>query len=154
MYYTIIESKIGKILLIGNENGLSQLILNPDSSQININWKKNDLFFTQISLQLGEYFSNKRRTFDCKLNPQGTIFQKKVWEFLLTIPYGKLFSYKDVAKGIGNEKASRAVGSANNKNPIPIIIPCHRVVGSNGKLVGYAYGLDVKQKLIQLEEQS
>jgi len=102
--------------------------------------------------QLDEYFKGTRKTFDLPLNPNGTIFQKKVWNALLEVNYGELKSYKDVAVSIGNQKACRAVGLANNKNPIPIIIPCHRIIGSNGKLVGYALGLDMKQSLIDLEK--
>ncbi len=85
------------------------------------------------------------------LNPNGTVFQKKVWNALCNIPYGETRSYKQVAEAVGNNKASRAVGMANNKNPIMIVIPCHRVIGSNGSLVGYAGGLDIKEKLLFLE---
>lgn len=90
--------------------------------------------------------------FDLPLDARGTEFQKKVWNELLRIPYGETKSYKDIAVAIGNEKACRAIGMANNKNPIPIIIPCHRVIGSNGKLVGYAGGLNVKEKLLNIEK--
>lgn len=102
--------------------------------------------------ELQEYFSGKRKVFDLPLVIEGTEFQKMVWKALSEIPYGTTCSYKDIALKIGNEKASRAVGMANNKNPIPIIVPCHRVVGANGKLVGYAGGLDVKQKLLEIEK--
>jgi len=102
--------------------------------------------------QLEEYFDGKRISFDLPLAPVGTEFQNKVWNELKHIPYGETVSYKYIAHRIGNPNASRAVGMANNKNPIPIIIPCHRVVGSNNKLVGYAYGLDMKQKLLNLEK--
>ena len=90
--------------------------------------------------------------FDLPLDPIGTEFQKKVWQALKEIPFGETRSYGEIAKLIGNEKASRAVGMANNKNPIAIIIPCHRVIGANGKLVGYAGGLDLKEKLLKLEK--
>lgn len=103
--------------------------------------------------QLSEYFAGKRKEFELPLNPNGTEFQKKVWDMLKTIPYGERWSYKQVAEAIGNPKACRAVGMANNKNPIMIVVPCHRVVGSNGKLVGYAGGLDIKEKLLYLEEE-
>ena len=102
-------------------------------------------------IQIKEYIDGKRTVFDLPLHPNGTEFQIKVWKALTEIPYGETRSYKDIAISIGNEKACRAVGMANNKNPIPIIIPCHRVVGSNKKLVGYAGGLDLKQKLLNLE---
>lgn len=102
--------------------------------------------------QLDEYLKGKRTEFNLRLNPEGTPFMKSVWQALLKIPYGKTASYKDVAIACGNSKAVRAVGSANNKNPIPIFIPCHRVVGSNGRLVGYAYGLNFKKFLLNLEK--
>lgn len=101
--------------------------------------------------QLDVYFKGKRKEFDIKIKLKGTSFQQKVWEELVRIPYGSTLSYKDIATKIGNMKASRAVGRANNKNPIPIIVPCHRVIGKNGKLVGYAMGLEIKQMLLDLE---
>jgi len=102
--------------------------------------------------QLEEYFTGKRKLFQLPLNPIGTPFQRKVWDCLLQIPYGETRSYKEVAIMAGNENACRAVGMANNKNPIPILIPCHRVLGSNGKLVGFAGGLDMKQQLLDIEQ--
>lgn len=101
--------------------------------------------------QLCEYFDGKRKTFDLPLKAEGTPFQKKVWQALTEIPYGETRTYKEIAHAVGNEKACRAVGLANNKNPIGIIIPCHRVVGSNGNLTGYAGGLHAKQFLLNLE---
>ncbi len=102
--------------------------------------------------QLAEYFLGLRQNFDLPLNPKGTAFQQKVWQALLQIPYGQTASYKEIACKIGNEKAYRAVGLANHNNPIGIIIPCHRVVGANGNLTGYAGGLEKKQKLLELEQ--
>lgn len=102
--------------------------------------------------QLAEYFLGRRQNFDLPLRPKGTAFQQKVWQALLQIPYGKTASYKEIACKIGNEKAYRAVGLANHNNPIGIIIPCHRVVGANGSLTGYAGGLEKKQKLLELEQ--
>ncbi len=102
-------------------------------------------------LQVNEYLNGNRTEFDLPLKLIGTTFQKKVWQALCEIPYGKTVSYKDIAKRIDNPKAVRAVGMANNKNRIVIVIPCHRVIGSNGKPVGYAGGLDVKQKLLAIE---
>ncbi|MEG0758890.1 MAG: methylated-DNA--[protein]-cysteine S-methyltransferase [Raoultibacter sp.] len=101
--------------------------------------------------QLQEYFAGKRTAFDLPLNPTGTDFQKQVWAALCRIPYGSTCSYSDIAAAIGNPKACRAVGGANNKNPIPIIIPCHRVIGANGKPVGYAGTLKTKLFLLNLE---
>lgn len=101
--------------------------------------------------QLREYFEGKRQVFDLPLSVQGTEFQKTVWKALLEIPYGETRSYGQIASAIGNPKASRAVGMANNRNPLAILIPCHRVVGANGKLVGYGGGLDKKTFLLELE---
>ena len=105
----------------------------------------------QAALQLEEYFQGKRKTFSLDLAPEGTDFMKKVWKELSNIPYGQTVCYKDIAIAIGNEKACRAVGMANNRNPIPIFIPCHRVIGKNGALVGYSSGVDIKVKLLELE---
>lgn len=102
--------------------------------------------------QITEYLEGKRKKFDLPISLQGTDFQKKVWRELQKIPYGKTKSYKEIAQAIKNPKAVRAVGMANNRNPIAIIVPCHRVIGSNGDLVGYAGGLDVKKTLLQLEQ--
>lgn len=106
----------------------------------------------QAAAQLADYFSGKRTAFELSLAPKGTSFQTAVWNALLDIPYGQTRSYKDIAAFIGNPKAVRAVGMACNKNPIWIIIPCHRVVGANRKLTGYAGGLDMKQRLLELEK--
>ncbi len=102
--------------------------------------------------QLKEYFDGIRKEFDIPIKMEGTDFQKKVWNALKRIPYGETRSYKDIAVMVGNEKASRAVGMANNKNPIPIIVPCHRVIGADGKMVGYGGGLDIKVKLLDIEK--
>jgi len=102
--------------------------------------------------QLEEYFAGKRKKFDLPLAPKGTEFQKKVWKALTEIPYGETRTYGEIAAAVGNPKAARAVGMANNKNPIGIIVPCHRVVGANGKLVGYAGGMEKKEWLLKLEK--
>ncbi len=101
--------------------------------------------------QLIEYFNGKRKTFDLPYKLNGTDFQKKVWSALCDIPYGETRSYKDIAIAVGNPKASRAIGMANNKNPITVIVPCHRVIGASGKLVGYAGGLAMKEFLLKME---
>lgn len=113
--------------------------------------KERESVMDETAKQLSEYFKGLRTSFSIPLAPKGTEFQKKVWDSLCRIPYGETRSYKQVAVMAGNEKASRAVGMANNKNPIMIIIPCHRVIGSNGDLVGYGGGLDVKVRLLTLE---
>ena len=107
----------------------------------------------QTKQQLSEYFAGKRKRFSVKLNPAGTVFQQHVWQTLQTIPFGETTSYGDIATAIGNPKAARAIGMANNRNPIPIIIPCHRIIGRNGSLTGYAGGLPLKQALLTLEQQ-
>lgn len=103
-------------------------------------------------IELKEYFEGKRKCFDLPVKAEGTEFQTKVWNELTEIPYGETISYGEIAKRIGNPKASRAVGGANNKNPIIIVIPCHRVIGANGSLVGYGGGIEVKKKLLELEK--
>lgn len=102
--------------------------------------------------QLAEYFSGERRVFSLPLAPEGTAFQRRVWAVLLEIPYGETLSYGEVARRVGNPKATRAVGMANNRNPIAIVIPCHRVVGADGSLTGYAGGLAAKERLLALEQ--
>lgn len=109
-------------------------------------------FASYVFQQLDEYFSQKRTTFEIPYQTHGTTFQKHVWQALTEIPYGETCSYKDVAHAINKPKAYRAVGMANNKNPIPIIIPCHRVIGIKGNLVGFAYGLAIKQELLSIEK--
>ncbi len=105
-------------------------------------------------MQLEEYLAGVRREFDLPLHLQGTEFQKKVWQALCSIPYGETRSYQQIAAMVGNEKACRAVGMANNRNPVMILVPCHRVIGKNGKLVGYAGGLDMKEALLRLESEN
>ena len=106
----------------------------------------------QAAAELAEYFAGKRRAFSVPLAPQGTAFQRKVWATLEKVPYGETASYGQIAAKIGNPKASRAVGMANNRNPVPILIPCHRIVGADGALVGYGGGLEVKRALLDLEK--
>jgi methylated-DNA-[protein]-cysteine S-methyltransferase len=154
MYYHIVESPICPILLAGDNEGLKHLIFLKDKENIDIptEWIENKDFFGEVSRQLEAYFCGKLKSFDVKLAAEGTEFQKSVWRALCEIPYGETRTYKDIAISIGNPKAYRAVGLANNRNPIAIIVPCHRVIGANGKLTGYASGLDVKEFLLELEE--
>lgn len=158
MYYTKFETRFCEIILVGNEDGLSHLHLNTGQGkrrfEISEEWILNPDFFTDTINQINEYFSGKRTTFNVTVNPRGTDFQKKVWRELSKIAHGDLCTYKDIAKAIGNENASRAVGMANSKNPIPLIVPCHRVIGANGKLTGFAHGVAIKEKLIHLEHQA
>lgn len=155
-YYTIFNSPFCDIILVGNEQGLNHLHLDTGEGSrrfdIQEDWQRNDPFFTEIIHQLSDYFNGKRQNFDIKINPQGSDFQKQVWQELTTIGYGELFTYKEIATAIGNDNAARAVGMANSKNPIPLIIPCHRVIGTNGQLTGFAHGLKIKGKLISFEK--
>ncbi|PIH03499.1 methylated-DNA--[protein]-cysteine S-methyltransferase [Clostridium combesii] len=146
------ETKIGKIVIVENGTSITQLCFGEDIPK-DVTILETDLL-KEANKELEEYFRGKREKFDLSFDPQGTEFQKKVWKVLQEIPYGKTYSYKNVAVNIGNEKACRAVGMANNKNPIPIFIPCHRVIGANGSLVGYAGGLDVKEKLLKIEKEN
>ncbi|GKX65747.1 methylated-DNA--[protein]-cysteine S-methyltransferase [Inconstantimicrobium mannanitabidum] len=143
---------IGTIVIEENGKAITKIYLaNEDIDDLLVKRQETELLMQAIK-QLNEYFSGSRNFFDLPLEPEGTEFQKKVWNALKEIPFGETRSYGEIAKKIGNEKAARAVGMANNKNPIMIIIPCHRVIGSNGKLVGYAGGLDIKEKLLNLEK--
>jgi len=155
-YYTIFNGPFCDIILVGNERGLNHLHLDTGEGSrrfdIQDDWKRNDPFFAEIVEQLAEYFSGQRRSFNVKINPLGSDFQKQVWQELTTIGYGELVTYKEVARAIGNERASRAIGMANSKNPIPLIVPCHRVIGANGQLTGFAHGLAIKEKLICFEK--
>ncbi len=139
-----------------NKNGVSKEIVQNDNIWLDKKsymLKETDLI-NNTRKQLDEYFAGNRKQFDIPIKLEGTDFQIKVWKELLKIPYGETCSYLDIAKRIGNPKASRAVGMANNKNKIIIIVPCHRVIGSNKKLVGYACGLEVKEKLLELERKN
>lgn len=147
--------KINKyqITLVGDKEGITQLMVHNNTRQYDFapEWEDNSEIFADAHQQLEEYFAGKRKSFDLSLKPQGSNYHRKVWQALQNIPYGKLHTYKEIAINIGNPNASRAVGMANNRNPIPIIIPCHRVVGSNGKMMGYAFGVEMKRNLIELE---
>ncbi len=146
----MIPSVLGKLLLEEEDGKIVCLLFERD---IPANVEQSDTpTLRKTAQELSEYFAGNRKEFDIPLNPKGTDFQKSVWNALCTIPYGKTMSYGQVAAQIGNPKASRAVGMANNKNPIPILIPCHRVIGANGKLVGYGGGIWIKQKLLELEQ--
>lgn len=156
LFATEMDSPVGKLVLIAN-----------DSSVVGIAWgnekqvemslqpivrKDDHALLLELKRQLGEYFNQKRISFDIPIDPIGTDFQKKVWRCLLNIPFGNTKSYQQIAMEIGMPKASRAVGAANGKNPISIVIPCHRVIGSNGQLVGFAGGMSAKKFLLALEK--
>lgn len=158
MYYTKFNTRFCEVILAGDEKGLAHLHLNTGEGsrqfEIQKDWNLKPEFFDNIKSQILEYLEGKRDVFDVSLNPEGTEFQIKVWTQLRKIPFGRLASYGEIAKRLGNPKAARAVGAANGKNPIPLIIPCHRVVGANGCLTGFAHGLGIKEKLIGLEQGS
>jgi len=157
MYHARFKTWLCDMVFVGDEQGIRRLHLCTSGNNRNFavleDWVENPAFFRDEILQVKEYLEGKRKRFDIKLNPQGTEFQKKVWKRLCQIPYGKTAYYKEIAVSTGNRNASRAVGMANSKNPIPLIIPCHRVIGSDGKLTGYAFGVGTKQKLISLEKE-
>lgn len=153
--FRIMKSPLGNLKLIGNGDGLVAILRGNESpKRVRLSSTREDKklpILIEAEKQLTEYFAQKRTKFDLKLNFTGTDFQKKVWKALLNIPYGKTVSYQEIAKKIKHPKASRAVGSANNKNPISIIAACHRVVSSSSKLAGYAGGLKTKALLLRLE---
>lgn len=144
------DTKIGKIAIVENGEGITN-IYPAEMLKVDEMEKKETELIKEAVKQLNEYLDGKRKEFDIPLTPEGTEFQKKVWNELINIPFGVTMSYKEIAEKIGNPKAARAVGMANNKNPILVIVPCHRVIGSNGALVGYACGLDVKKELLKIE---
>lgn len=151
------ETSLGKILIAEDEKGITELsLINDGESLYQTVASEFELIETELiketARQLTEYLEGKRTEFTVHLNPKGTKFQMQVWEALRRIPYGETRSYKQVAEAVGNPKASRAVGMANHNNPIMCIVPCHRVIGANGSLVGYAGGLQVKEKLLNLEK--
>lgn len=156
MYYCYLETPIGQILLAGDDEALA-LVGFPKGSmrhEPESDWIYNEKPFVAARQQLREYFAGERTEFDLPLRLNGTEFQLLVLEALQRIPYGETTSYGDIAKRIGRPKAMRAVGAANGRNPIPIIVPCHRVIGSSGDLTGFGGGLDVKEALLRLEAEN
>lgn len=145
------ETDIGKIVIVENGIGITNLYIADKLTNIDAKIEETKLIRKAFE-ELFDYIKGNRKSFTVKLDPQGTEFQKNVWNELKCIPYGETASYKNIASKIGNEKASRAVGMANNKNPILFIIPCHRVIGANGDLVGYAAGIEIKNHLLNLEK--
>ena len=149
MLFTILDFPIGKLLLARDDHGLAAIQFDP---QPHDDWTPDDSAFADARAQLDEYFAGKRRAFDLKLAPRGTSFQLEVWAALRAIPYGETRSYREIARTIGRPEAIRAVGAANGANPLPIIVPCHRVIGANGSLTGFGGGLPVKRYLLDLEQ--
>lgn len=145
-----IDTPLGCAKIIGNENGIASVSILDTPKELSDTIPESLL---DCVIQLKEYFNEKRKTFDLKLNPEGTTFQKKVWKQLQTIPFGRTISYLELSKQLGDVKAIRAAASANGKNPLWIIVPCHRVIGSDGSLTGYAGGLHRKQWLLNHESE-
>lgn len=152
-YFTCIESPIGRLRLAGDAESLlrvdfqgTETVLGPPGE-----WKEDRVPFGAVIAQLGEYFQGRRESFGVPFALEGTPFQKQVWQALVTIPYGQTVPYGELARRIERPRAVRAVGAACGRNPIPVIIPCHRVIGSNGKLTGFRGGLAAKRRLLSLE---
>ncbi|MBN2879588.1 MAG: methylated-DNA--[protein]-cysteine S-methyltransferase [Clostridia bacterium] len=156
MFYTKYESIVAPMILVGDEKGIARLYFDiPEAKKklaSDAEWEYNDSFFDDVKSELKEYFEGSRKAFSIKLNPSGTAFQKNIWNILMRIPYGETRTYSQIATDAGNPNASRAAGSAAGRNPIPIIIPCHRVIGASGQLTGYAFGVEMKKNLLELEK--
>jgi len=156
--YKKMKSPVGELTLVASPKGVAAILWENDSP---LRVRLGPLLLNpahpvlkKVEQQLADYFEGKRKTFSLTLDPAGTTFQKKVWKALLTIPFGETRTYSQIAKQIGHPRASRAVGAANGKNPLSIIAPCHRVIGANGKLTGFAGGLHVKASLLRLESRT
>jgi methylated-DNA-[protein]-cysteine S-methyltransferase len=151
--YTWYESPVGRLLLAGGPAGLDRVVFAEGRQTVRIapEWQEDAPRLAPVVCELEEYFAGKRERFDLPLAFEGTAFQREVWNALLTIPYGETVCYKQLAEQIGRPKAVRAVGAANGANPIPIIVPCHRVIGADGSLTGFGGGLPLKRRLLELE---
>lgn len=158
LFYTLLPSPLGELKLVASDKGLVAILWekdNPKRVPLGPQTRKDTHpMLVQTRHQLEQYFDGNLQEFDIPLDPKGTTFQKSVWQALLTIPFGETRSYGEIAKQIGNPKSVRAVGAANGRNPISIICGCHRVIGSNGKLTGFAGGLPAKEFLLNLERDS
>lgn len=155
-YYTITDSPVGRILLAGNAAGLSHIDLRAGSNSIEpaVDWIEDESHFTEAIGQLQAYFAGTLKRFELPLAAEGTPFQNEVWRALLDIPYGETLSYGELAERLGKPGAARAVGLANGRNPLPIVVPCHRVIGSDGSLTGYGGGIDIKRALLDHERRN
>jgi methylated-DNA-[protein]-cysteine S-methyltransferase len=153
MDYRFIESPLGPVLLAGRGETVTWLgFPRPvEDWRAPPDWQENPRSLREAARQLEDYFAGQRRDFELDLAPDGTPFQRRVWQALETIPYGETWSYGELARTIGKPSASRAVGAANGRNPISIFIPCHRVIGADGSLTGYGWGTDIKARLLALE---
>jgi methylated-DNA-[protein]-cysteine S-methyltransferase len=153
MLYTTFHSPIGELLLAGDDSGLRILSMQdaPRPRRIGTDWQRDDFAFADVRTQLDQYFAGSRQAFEVDLSLRGNPFEQRVWAELLKIPYGETASYGRVAAAIGAPSAARAVGLANGRNPVALIVPCHRVIGANGSLTGYGGGLERKRYLLDLE---
>jgi methylated-DNA-[protein]-cysteine S-methyltransferase len=151
--YALAESPIGELVLAGDGRSLSRLHMLEGRHPVRIDpaWRRDHGAFADARAQLGEYFEGRRTSFDVPLALQGTQFQRRVWDALREIPYGETTSYGELARRLGSPRAMRAVGLANGRNPIAVIVPCHRVIGADGTLTGYGGGLERKRLLLELE---
>jgi methylated-DNA-[protein]-cysteine S-methyltransferase len=155
MQFRTIDSPVGSLTLAGKDGRLMHLLMVDQAHEpSHSGWERDETAFSDAVEQLEEYFAGERREFDLDLDPVGTKFQRRVWEALLTIPYGETRSYGQIAEQVDSRGAFRAVGLANGRNPIGIIVPCHRVIGANGGLTGYGGGLERKRALLELERSS
>lgn len=151
MNYQYMDSPVGRLRLVSNGSGLAKIEFEGREDVAAGDTEKSDRVLRAAISQLQEYFRGERQVFDLPLAPLGTPFQQSVWDALAQIPFGEIRSYLDIAETIGNRAAVRAVGAANGRNPLPIVVPCHRVIGSDGSLTGFAGGLEAKTCLLQLE---
>ena len=153
MNYGWMESPVGELLIVADETTLRMISFREGRypGKVADGWRRGGAVVANAREQLGEYFAGRRRRFDLSLAPSGTAFQLHAWQALQDIPYGATCSYGEQARAMGQPRAVRAVGAANGRNPIPIVVPCHRVIGGDGRLTGYAGGLDIKKFLIELE---
>lgn len=152
MRYCFIDSPIGTLLIAGDATGLRYIHFAEDQELPKAGWLLDHTELKTTTGQLHDYFAGRLEIFDLSLVPSGTPFQQRVWQAVRAIPYGSTMTYGELARSLGIPTAARAVGAANRSNPLPIVIPCHRVVGRQGKLTGYRGGLDIKRKLLQLEQ--
>jgi len=150
-HYQYLETSLGRLRLVSDGNHLTAIEFPNRQNSHPTGIEQSDPVLDLAAAQLREYFTGVRRQFDLPLAAGGTAFQQRVWRALGNIPYGELRSYSDIARALENDKAVRAVGAANGRNPIPIVVPCHRVIGSDGSLTGFAGGLEVKRALLTLE---
>jgi methylated-DNA-[protein]-cysteine S-methyltransferase len=151
-FWTTMNTPVGELFIAGRDGKLTDVLFRrPKKGFPGSGWERSDKPFAEVKKQLGEYFRGERTKFELKLAPEGTPFQLAAWRQLRRIPCGKTISYGEQARRMGNPKASRAVGAANGENPISIIVPCHRVIGANGRLTGFGGGLGKKKKLLDLE---